>query len=361
MGNSDLPAIPWSIATSVKKIEMPATEHSIPTCVVNIDPKRNRRRLFTVSIALSTAGIDHRVRIGTIDYLHKNPIQKYALRQSSARITWSSGKAADLVFTDDAHLVDWRAARGLKSVLISLLGSAPPEQSSFVHKLFLPVFFHPLLMTEDSYAQADRLAENKKRPCHFLFAGNCDPQSYSRKQPAPINNRNELMAEAKRLHPNSVLLPETHDEIDAMLSSNLVQERLVWIDTQKVKIEQNRWLELLAKTRYFLCAPGVVYPYSHNLNEAMACGAVPVLQYSDFYTPKLENEKNCITFSHVDQLQALIPKLASTEDVVWRAQSTLAVEYHKKHLSLDAFHGQLQQFLDDKAEMIMDWQSAGQV
>ena len=215
-------------------------------------------------------------------------------------------------------------------------------------------------MTKQSYAQADRLAENTKRPFNFLFAGNCDSRVYSRKQPASISNRHELMAEAKRLRLNSVLLPETHDEVDAMLRSNKAQESLVWIDTQKVKIDQNRWLELLAKTRYFLCAPGVVYPYCHNLNEAMACGAVPVLQYSEFYAPKLEHDKTCIAFSHVDQLQALIPKLASTEDVVWRAQSKLAVEYHKKHLSLDAFHGQLQQFLDDKAEMVMDWQSAGQ-
>ena len=338
---------------------MTTTEYSIPTCVVNIDPQRNRRRLFTVSIALSAAGIDHRVRLGPIDYFHKNPIQKYAMRQPTARLTWSSGKAADLVVTDDVHLVDWRAARGLKSILISLLGSAPPQQGSYDHKLFLPVFFHPLLMTKLNYANADRLAENTKRPFHFLFAGNCDPKAYSRKQPASISNRNELLAEARRLHPSLVLLPETHDEVDAMLSSNQVQERLVWIDTQKIKIEQSRWLELLARSRYFLCAPGVVYPYCHNLNEAMACGAVPVLQYSEYYVPKLDHEETCIAFSHVEQLQALISKLASTEDVAWRVQSKLAVEYHRKHLSLDAFHSHLKQFMDDKDQMVMDWQSAG--
>lgn len=168
------------------------------------------------------------------------------------------------------------------------------------------------------------------------------------------------MAAVKRLPSKAVLFPETLGEIEAILNSANVEGRLVWLDTQKIKIEQSRWLELLSKTRYFLCAPGVAYPYCHNLNEAMACGAVPVLQFTDFYVPILEHEKECIAFSHIDELQDLIAKLAGTEQSVWLAQSAMAVDYHRKHLSLDAFHIQLQRFIDDQEEMVMDWQSAGQ-
>lgn len=330
------------------------------TCVVNIDPARNRRRLFTVSIALNAAGIQHRVRLGPIDYFHRNPIQKKALRQALTQITWSRGKAADLLFTDDPRLVDWRASRGRKSVLISLLGAAPPQPSRYVQALFLPIFFHPLLMTKAHYAEAERLAGNANRAIHFLFAGNCDPKAYSGQQPGAISNRSELMAAAMRLPAGSVLMPDTLAQVEALLQSGRVEERLVWIDTQKVKIEQSRWLELLSKTRYFLCAPGVIYPYCHNLNEAMACGAVPVLQFADFYLPRLEHEKTCITFAERDELEALISKLAATGDVAWQAQSRSAVQYHQQYLSLDAFHRQLRRFLDDKTQMIMDWQSAGQ-
>ena len=339
---------------------MPLRNHRTPEIVIQIDPQRNRRRLFTISIALSVAGVQHQIRLGPVHYFHRNPVQRHALRLAPASVTLFNRKKAELVFTDDAALVDWRRARGLKTVLVSLLGAAPPGKSRFPQPLFLPIFFHPLILTPSDYAKAARLAKNVNRPIHFLFAGNCDAESYSRKQPSAISNRHELLLAANKLKPMSIVFPKSHEELDVLLSSVQSEERLVWIDTNVMKVEQSRWLDLLSKTRYFLCAPGVAYPYCHNLNEAMACGAVPVLQFSEFYVPRLEHNKTCIAFSHPNELQDLTANLAKTEEGVWRSQSARVAQYHQDYLSLDVFYNRLKQFMDNREEFVMDWQVAGQ-
>ena len=339
---------------------MPFRDQSMPEIVISIDPKRNRRRLFTVSIALSAAGVKHKIKLGPISYFHRNPYQKHALGLAPASITFFNHKTAELMFTDDQALVDWRMKRGLKSVLITLLGAEPPRKSRFAQPFFLPLFFHPLILTQSDYAKAARLAKNVDRPINFLFAGNCDANSYSRYQRGTISNRWELLSAAKKLNAKSVVFPKSHEELDALLSAPSTGERLVWIETNILKIEQSLWFDLLSKTRYFLSAPGVAYPYCHNLNEAMACGAVPVLQFSDFYVPKLKHNKTCIEFSSLNELQSLTEILTKTDEDVWQSQSEMVRKYHQEYLSLDAFYTRLKQFINDRDEVVMDWQSAGQ-
>ena len=71
----------------------------------------------------------------------------------------------------------------------------------------------------------------------------------------------------------------------------------VLCETQHCMIPGERWLDALAKADFFLACPGVGMPLCHNLIEALAAGAVPILQYADYLPQPLEDGVNCLAFA----------------------------------------------------------------
>jgi glycosyltransferase involved in cell wall biosynthesis len=88
----------------------------------------------------------------------------------------------------------------------------------------------------------------------------------------------------------------------------------VLVETQHCKIPPERWLEALSKGDFFLACPGVGMPLCHNLVEAMAAGAIPILQYAAYLSPELKNGENCLTFDDERSLREVTSRaLAMTE------------------------------------------------
>lgn len=76
---------------------------------------------------------------------------------------------------------------------------------------------------------------------------------------------------------------------------------LLWLK-RDVRIEIDEWTRMLARSDFFICPPGVSMPLSHNAIEAMAVGAIPILQYSELFDPPLKHMVNCIVFENEDDL-----------------------------------------------------------
>lgn len=88
----------------------------------------------------------------------------------------------------------------------------------------------------------------------------------------------------------------------------------VLCETQRSKIPPERWLEAMAKGDFFLACPGVGMPLCHNLVEAMAVGAVPILQYSRYLSPELQDGVNCLSFDDEASLKAVVARVLAMGD-----------------------------------------------
>ena len=86
-----------------------------------------------------------------------------------------------------------------------------------------------------------------------------------------------------------------------LLSSNYQQKCMI-LSRSKVEIPNEKWLDVLAKSEFFVCAPGVIMPLCHNAIESMAVGTIPITNSPDWFFPSLIHLKNCIRFTISEDL-----------------------------------------------------------
>lgn len=100
----------------------------------------------------------------------------------------------------------------------------------------------------------------------------------------------------------------TEEELSLLLSGNFFQ--LVMF--KKPLFTLDNWMKVLAQSNFYIAAPGVSMPFSHNVVEAMAVGAIPILQYPEMFSPPLTNMVNCMKF---DSEKDLTEKVISALDM----------------------------------------------
>ena len=58
----------------------------------------------------------------------------------------------------------------------------------------------------------------------------------------------------------------------------------------------NKLFSYISKSKFFFCPPGYKNPFCHNLAEALHCGSIPVLAYSQLMAPPLAHLENCLIY-----------------------------------------------------------------
>ena len=106
---------------------------------------------------------------------------------------------------------------------------------------------------------------------------------------------------------------------------------------QRYRIDQQYWMTTVACSDFFLAPPGVTFPLSHNLVEAMAVGTIPITNYPHWFSPALVDGETCIAF---DTLNGLNIKLKSAldmdEDRIARMRQAV-IAYYEEHLRSEPF------------------------
>jgi hypothetical protein len=146
------------------------------------------------------------------------------------------------------------------------------------------------------------------RPSRLFFGGNTEPGKYDRKVIRELYGmlpRREMLKIAIDSIPSHQIFRPT--DAEAWLDSDDAHD-FVFCETQHCKILPQRWLEALAKADFFLACPGVVMPLSHNVIEALATGAIPILQYATYLSPPLEDGINCLAFHDTTSLRDVIDR-----------------------------------------------------
>jgi hypothetical protein len=105
----------------------------------------------------------------------------------------------------------------------------------------------------------------------------------------------------------------------------------------KFFLSQDHYFEALKKCDFVLSPPGWCMPISHNLIEAVFCGAIPITNGGAFMAEPLVDDVNCLAFENEERLVAVIERaLAMDADEVSRMR--LAVrDYYERFLEPKVF------------------------
>jgi len=140
----------------------------------------------------------------------------------------------------------------------------------------LPYFIHPLLGRRLGKVER-RLSGTRRR---LLMYGQPDlPFDRARLEGHfGLVGRSEAFERLESSHlPRYV--PSDFQDLLRWLQQPAASHALCLIDSRKVWIPVDRWLEVLSAFDCFIATPGYCMPHAHNLMEAVAVGTVPILQY----------------------------------------------------------------------------------
>ncbi|MDT0632206.1 glycosyltransferase [Rubrivirga litoralis] len=250
------------------------------------------------------------------------------------------GRGADpartLYVTDRPACVPNRPWRAVLPVDYDFYG-APADA------LVAPYTMHPLVYDRGDHRPSNLAAlRARARSVGVLFLGNNSVGSYSS---GPVVDVFRLTPRAPLLAKLDGLMKSIPAPADAPLvggvprgtpddiAAGAAADQAVQTDGWRVADEE--FLRALALASFFVAAPGVAIPHSHNIVEAMAVGTVPVTGYGHFMRPAL-TDREAVLFSGGDIREAVERALAMPE--AERAEmSAAAAVYYDNHLSGAAF------------------------
>lgn len=176
----------------------------------------------------------------------------------------------------------------------------------------------------------------QQRRWGIFFGGDANPDKYDKDSIRRIYAKLTRAQLLRSIQDN----PSPLYEYRELLSNSELEQAntqqiqgLVVMNTRQCKVEPVNWLRTLANSDFFLACPGVRYPMSHNLIEAMAVGSIPITQYPEMFFPALEHGKNCLVFNNETELLAVIQQAVTMPDTQ-RRQLRLAVQqYYDDYLT----------------------------
>jgi len=97
-----------------------------------------------------------------------------------------------------------------------------------------------------------------------------------------------------------MIIPESYSDFRNKFDQN--RGSLFLLNRNKVNIPANDWLSILSEFNFFVAAPGIQMPLSHNAIEAMAVGTILILSYPEMFNPELKDGINCLVYSNFEEL-----------------------------------------------------------
>lgn len=346
------------------------------TALIDLDEINVPRRLNQICRLLRQAGYGLMVRVGWRDFIGFNRIGRESFRDPDTFLVPGKYPPASLLVTDSdgpgcdagrdigpnesdnagpaGSVVQGSGGDGWAEKMLRIdYNFYPPDRARFKENCYIPIMFHPALMTEEIYARAAELSRNSERRVGVMFAGSLMREQYNRdviRDQYGLFTRNELIdaVESWSELRERVYRPGSFEEFEERKNRGELTDKIVIIDTRVCRIPQERWLEVLSEVAFFIAAPGISMPFCHNLPESMAVGAIPVIQFGDLLYPPLEDRKTCAAFGSLDELKGLIskgiPYMSAGEIEKMRKR---VVEYHRMHLSPESFISKMREFEQD--------------
>lgn len=314
----------------------------LPSVSINMKTAKLTRRLSMICSILRACGYELEISILFDTYRVMN---KYGRRLfSDSHIYLGYGNR----FTN-FQVVDFENSSDNKKIIVdyNLLGKEPTNDD-----LYLPIMFHPNILFSESYHQAKILRATDFRKIGVLFAGNFNKDSYSKAitflSKDYISRFDVLTTIIKTGLAEPLNKQMTVEEFLQKAESGAYYDSCVIINTEEFKIPQDRWLSILAMTRFFISPPGYRQPFCHNIIEAMAVGAIPITQYGNLFRPLLRDGKECLSYDNLGDLIYSVRRALNMSENERSRLSAAAATYHDEYLSLDFAKNKIKEFEENK-------------
>lgn len=138
-----------------------------------------------------------------------------------------------------------------------------------------------------------------------------------------------LAAIRDTLSSDELLTIETPNQRETILHGDGFTNRLV---LPEAKGPEADWLDDLSRSDFFVCLPGMTIPMCHSAVEAMAVGTIPILNYSEWFSPGLTDGDNCLTYRNTSDLLRAVRHALSLDEAAVRAMRKRVARYYDEHL-----------------------------
>ena len=177
----------------------------------------------------------------------------------------------------------------------------------------------------------------RRRRFRIGFFGTHDPEFYSKHYHFPGMNRTEILNAFSSQFADQFKILEGSPE--SWPDANIV----VAIDERggdrigKSFLSQADYFEAMRECDFVLSPPGWCMPISHNLIEAMFCGAIPITNAGNYMVPALRDGVDYLAFEDGEGLSSLIERTQAMDvgEVEFMRQAVR--EYYKKFLAPDSW------------------------
>ena len=220
----------------------------------------------------------------------------------------------------------------------------------FTQPILMPYPVHPVHAGPDLRDRLQKCRTSKKK-MRVFFSG--DREGYVTNRihyPKPKLPRLEVINTILQEMGDKALLVRDEQNLGSVCASGYVN-RCLLMDQTESRIYETRWLSTLATSDFFLCPPGYVMPMCHNTVEAMAVGAIPIINYPEWFDPHLEHLQDCIAF---DDKADLVVKLNAVLDMdagqIARMRQRV-IDYYDHYLAPESFVRKLES--SDRQKMVV--------
>ncbi len=167
---------------------------------------------------------------------------------------------------------------------------------------YIPYSMYPKIYLNKYFNGEGQHLGIQLRNWKILFAGRISKDVYgcgSIEKLFKMIPRHEAIDYLQEQMADRLFMPENEYDLTQSIQR---KKGIVIVPSEKILIEEGKWLETLTRSNFFLALPGCVQPLSHNVIEAMSVGTIPLLEYNGFFNPPLTHEENCIEYSGKDDM-----------------------------------------------------------
>ncbi len=333
---------PKTYISYIKRTTKKYTNKEGAYAIVNMDKTfkydDHGRYFYIVCMYLNYSGYNVVVKINCSDLYNPLRYKKYLLQQDYTFVRKSSAPVNTIVLVQPNtinHIIHFSYGHHfLNSTGFDCV--APYPLHPYQYKFYLS----PTFAIE---------AKKSTRTIKILFAGSANEKLYKSEN---IERHFKHLNIISRLKVLEFILSNFEkcrvfqgDQDRAALISLVYSENYSnEIIISKVKTKVEDWLKILSKSDFFICPPGQGMPWSHNSVEAMSAGAIPIIQYSELFTPHLENYKNCLHYTNYAELKLAIERAFSMNSSEIENMRKNVLTYFNDYLSIDSIAKRIKKF-----------------
>ena len=213
-------------------------------------------------------------------------------------------------------------------------------------------FVLPFYLTKNFYIlnKIDNLKALTKSEKKFkiIFSGSSHKEWYTEHNFKDIENKNilnrpQILEIVKSNFSEKLLLVKNSNqlkEIDSQIKEILIIETNPEIEKRKKILPQEKNLELISNSNFFLCMPGASMPLCYHLIESCLVGTVPILSYNNYLHPKFSNDE-ALFYSNEKELIETINYALNMDKKSYSSMQNKIINYYEKHLSTNGVYNSI--------------------